>query len=204
MSTAARRTIAARLYRFSAVLAAVVVPVACHKEPTAAPVQQAATNTTLTTNATVANAVAGVPFSFPGGAGAISPSVAGQNLTLTFGGTTTAPSASMVITPAAGGASATITADVTFGSCIFKVTATTGTVPANLAVGQIITVNPCNLNVSTQGATANGVAANRAASLFLGAAASTGTLVTVSVNAGGGLTINGSSVGTVTLVPVSG
>lgn len=203
MPTAARRTRASRLIIAAAVIAAVVVPVACHKESTTAPQMQVATNTTLPASAAATTAVAGTPFSFAGGAGAISSSLTGQNLTVTFGGTAAAPTASMVFTPAAGGTGGSVIADVTFGSCIFRISAVSGSV-GTLAVGQTITVNPCNFNIGTAGVLANGVAASRSIALLLGAASSSNSTVTVSVNAGGQLTLNGQAVGTVTLVPVSG
>jgi hypothetical protein len=73
-----------------------------------------------------------------------------------------------------------------------------------MRVGQVITVDPCNINVNTKGATANGVATSRAIALVLGAASSSGATITVGVNPGGQLTLNGNLAGTVTLVPVTG
>ncbi|HEX2544650.1 MAG TPA: hypothetical protein VHL79_07225 [Ramlibacter sp.] len=92
-----------------------------------------------------------------------------------------------------------------FGSCIFVVTASTFPAGHRLAQGNTVTVNPCNINVNTAGAVANGVAITRSAALRLGAAASSGSSVTVNVNPGGNITVNGNAgVGTVTLTPVSG
>ena len=176
---------------------------ACDSEPTA-PTMVVASNTVIPAAASVVNAVAAIPFSFPAGAGALDASVANQNLVLTFGGTATAPTANMVITTAAGATTGTITTSVTFGSCIFVVTQSTFPTGSRLATGQTIVVNPCNINVQTAGVQANGVGATRSVALALGAAVSAGGSITVNVNPGGQLTLNGNTVGTVTLVPVSG
>ncbi len=194
-----RRTLVSRLIVAAAFVA--VAPVACKKDHTAPQVMVAATNTTLATNATVATAVAGTPFSFPAGGAVISPSLAGRDLVVTFGGTSAAPTATLAFGGAGG--TGTVTANLTFGSCIFAVAAVTGSV-GTLKVGDTITVNPCKMNVNTAGAVANGVGTSRSVALVLGAASSAGATVTVGVNAGGGLTLNGGIVGTVTLVPVSG
>jgi hypothetical protein len=200
-STTRSRT--ARMVFALAIVSTATMFAACDDDPTA-PTMVVAGNTTLATNATVASSIVGIPFSFPGGAGAIAPAVAGQNLALTFGGTATAPTATMVITTAAGATTGTITANATFGSCIFAVTASTFPAGHALAQGQTVTVNPCNVSIGTAGAVANGVAQSRSIALLLGAASSSNQQVTVGVNAGGQLTLNGNTVGTVTLVPVSG
>jgi hypothetical protein len=95
-------------------------------------------------------------------------------------------------------------ATAAFGSCIFAVTSSNFAAGHPLALGQTVTVNPCNVDVNTTGAVANGVATSRSVALLLGAAASAGSSVIISVTAGGALTLNGSNVGTVTLTPVSG
>ncbi|MBW7934088.1 MAG: hypothetical protein H3C62_10885 [Gemmatimonadaceae bacterium] len=200
MTFIAHRARLSRILKVAAVVAVAVVPSACKKDSTA-PQLMVATNTTLAANGTVTNAVANVPFAFPGGGSVISPSLAGKDLTVTFAGTSTAPTATLAF--AGTGGSGSVTANVTFGSCIFAVAATTGSV-GTLKVGDTITVNPCNLSINTAGAVANGVATSRSVALLLGAASSASQTVTVAVNAGGQLTLNGNAVGTVTLVPVSG
>jgi hypothetical protein len=92
----------------------------------------------------------------------------------------------------------------TFGSCIFTVSASTFPAGSRLAMGNTIVVNPCNINVQSAGLQATGVSATRSVALLLGAAASSGASINVSVNPGGQLTLNGISVGTVTLVPFTG
>lgn len=98
----------------------------------------------------------------------------------------------------------TATGTTAFGSCIFRVSNSNFPAEHPLANGKTVTVNPCTLNVSTSGATANGVATTRSVVLLLGAAQSAGASVTVGINASGGLTLNGSLVGTVTLTPITG
>lgn len=154
-----------------------------------------ASNTTLSTNSTVAAAVVAVPFSFPTGVPDFGTTAA---TTLTFTSTSTAPAFSI----ASGGATATGT--TSFGSCLFAVQASTFPAGSKLAVGQVITVNPCNVNVQTAGQQANGVGATRSVALVLGTAVASGQSITVSVNPGGQLTLNGTSVGQVTLVPITG
>lgn len=158
------------------------------------PAMVAASNTTLPANATTTDAVTNVPFAFPAGVPSFGTT---STTTVAFTNTSTTPAFSIATS------TGTATGTTQFGSCIFAVQAITGTV-GNLTVGSTITVNPCNMNVNTTGAVANGVATSRSVALVLGAASSAGATVTVGVNPGGQLTLNGSLVGTVTLVPVSG
>lgn len=151
--------------------------------------------TTLATNSTVAASVVSTPFTFASGVPALGTTGA---TTVTFTSTSTAPAFSI------SEAGRTATGSTSFGSCIFAVTASTFPAGHALAVGQTVVVNPCNMNVNTAGAVANGVAATRSVALLLGSAASSGASATVSVTAGGALTLNGNTVGTVTLTPVTG
>ncbi|MEJ8837930.1 hypothetical protein [Ramlibacter sp. AN1133] len=155
----------------------------------------AASNTTLAANATTTSAVVQTPFSFPNGVTGLGTTAA---TTVTF----TTASATPGFSISSGGNTATGT--TTFGSCIFAVTASNFPAGHRLALGQTVTVNPCNLNVNTAGAVANGVATSRSVALLLGAAASAGSSVIVAVTAGGALTLNGNNVGTVTLTPLTG
>lgn len=201
MPVAFHRTTVSRAILAAAVVAATVSLTACKKDSTAPKQLQVAANTTLAANPTVVTAIAATPFSFPGQAGVLSSSLAGKDMVVTFAGTATAPTATFALSGAGG--TGTVTANVTFGSCVFLVAAVTGNV-GSMQVGQTITVNPCNINVNTAGQQANGVAQSRAIALVLGAASSANATVTVGVNAGGQLTLNGGLVGTVTLVPISG
>lgn len=204
MSSIVHRTRISRVVTVAAVLAVGVVSSACKDDSTAPKVMVAATDAVLTVNATVTSALVGTTFNFAGGAGALAPAVANQNLALSFGGTATAPTANMVITSPTGAPVGTIGANVSFGSCIFAVTSSSFPAGHSLAVGQTVTVNPCTLSVRTTGAVANGVATPRNVALLLGAAASANSSVTVAVTPSGGLTLNGTTVGTVTLTPISG
>jgi hypothetical protein len=65
-----------------------------------------------------------------------------SSTTLTFGGTDAAPTATITA------GSSTATADVSFGSCIFKVkTSSMSHIPA----GSTVTVNPCTVTFQTNG-----------------------------------------------------
>ncbi|WBY03641.1 hypothetical protein PE066_08940 [Ramlibacter tataouinensis] len=145
-------------------------------------------------NSTVTAAVVSQPFVFDAGVPALG----------TIGATT------LVFTDAAATPAFAISADgstasgtTTFGSCIFTVRASTFPPGHPLALGQTVTVNPCNIRVNTAGAVANGVATSRSVALLLGAAASAGASVTIGVTAGGSLSLNGHIVTTITLTPVT-
>jgi hypothetical protein len=155
----------------------------------------ASADVSVPVNATATGAVVNTPFTYPSGVSELGTSAA---TTVTFTNTATTPAFSI----SSGGSTAT--GVTTFGSCIFTVSASTFPASHPLAAGKTVTVNPCNLNVAVKGVVANGVATTRSVALLLGAAASTGASVTVAVNAGGQLTLNGASVGTVTLVAATG
>lgn len=153
------------------------------------------------------DAVEGITFVFPGAAAAAfsEPSLAGQTVAVKFNNPDTGPTTSTVnFTSSTGAATGSFTANVTYGSCIFAVTQSTFPAGNKFAVGSTIVVNPCNINVNTAGLQATGVAASRSVALALGSAISAGSSITLSVSPGGQLTLNGVSVGGVTLVPVSG
>ncbi len=185
-----------------AVACAGLLAVACKKDPTA-PVLVVAEDVTLGVNPNLAAAVSGTTFNFPDGAGAIAPALTGQSLALTMATAGSEVTTTMAFTSGTS-TTGTVTATTTFGSCIFNIKASTFPAGHSLAVGQTVTVNPCSLSVRTTGAVANGQAVSRSVALLLGAAASAGATVTVAVTAGGQLTLNGFSAGTVQLVPVSG
>jgi hypothetical protein len=155
----------------------------------------AAVDATIPVTSTTAAAVATVPFTFPAGVPDLGTTA---STTVSFTNTATTPGFSIASgTSVASGAT-------TFGSCIFVVASSSFPAGHRLAQGNTVTVNPCNIRLGTQGAPADSIARARAAVFILGAAASTGTTVTVTVNPGGSITVNGRDVGTVTLVPVSG
>lgn len=153
------------------------------------------TNTVLAASPTTTAAVKSTPFTFPQGVTDLGTTA---STSVTFTDTATTPAFTI--------ASGTYTASGTtkFGSCIFVVSASTFPAGSRLAAGNTITVNPCNINVNSAGLQATGVASTRSVALALGAAVSAGSSLTVQVNPGGQLTLNGISVGSVTLVPVTG
>lgn len=157
--------------------------------------QVAAADDTVPANGTTTAAVTNIPFTYPAGVTEFGTT---GTTTVAFTDTSTTPAFSIV-----SGAN-TATGTTTFGSCDFKVVASTFPSGSKLAQGQIIIVNPCNINVNTKGVPANGVAATRSVALMLGSAVSSGQSITVQVNPGGELTLNGKSVGSVTLVAVTG
>jgi hypothetical protein len=157
--------------------------------------QVVAADTTIPANGTTTALVTNIPFTFPAG---ITEFGTTSTTTVAFTDTSTTPAFSIA------SAGNTATGTTTFGSCIFKITQSTFASTSKLAQGNTITVEPCSLNVNTAGVTANGVAFTRSIALRLGAAVSSGQPVTLNVNPGGQLTINGKSAGTVTLQFVTG
>lgn len=166
---------------------------ACGGDPE--PLTVAATDTTIAAAPATVAAVEDVPFTFTAGVPDLGTT---GTTTLAFTSTGTTPAFSIT---ADGG---TATGTTTFGSCIFVVASSSFPAGHRLAQGQTVTVNPCNIRLGTQGAPADSIARQRAAVFILGSAASTGSTVTVVVNPGGTITVNGQAAGTVTLVPVSG
>ena len=159
------------------------------------PLMVATQNTQLNATPTTTASVASMPFTIPAGVPSLGTTA---TTTVAFTSTATTPAFSI----SSGGNTATGT--TTFGSCIFAVTASTFPAGSRLALGQTVVVNPCNINVQTAGLQATGVGATRSVALALGSAVSSGSSITVQVNPGGQLTLNGTSVGTVTLTPVTG
>lgn len=160
-----------------------------------APVLVAPPEVTIAAAPTTTAAVEDIPFTFPAGVAELGTT---GTTTIAFTDTSTTPAFSI----ASGGNTAT--GVTTFGSCIFVITASTFPPGSKLALGQTVVVNPCNVRVNTAGQQATGVAASRSVALQLGSAVSSGASVTVQVNPGGQLVLNGQSVGTVTLTPVTG
>lgn len=160
-----------------------------------APVAVVPTATTLAVTPATTAAVEDVPFVFPQGVPDLGTTA---STTVAFTDTATTPAFSI----ASGGNTATGT--TAFGSCIFRITNSTFPAGHRLATGNTITVNPCNIKVETSGMSVDAPAEQRSVALLLGAAASAGTPVTVDVNPGGQLTLNGKAAGTVEIVFVTG
>jgi hypothetical protein len=160
-----------------------------------APVAVVPAPTVLAANATTTAAVEDVPFVFPQGVPELGTTA---STSIVFTDTSTTPAFSI----SSGGNTATGT--TAFGSCIFRITASTFPAGHKMAVGNEVTVNPCNIKVETSGLSVDAPAEQRSVALLLGSAASSGNPVTVDVNPGGQLTLNGKAAGTVTIVFVTG
>ena len=159
------------------------------------PVLVAASDTDVSVAPAVAAALVNTPFAFPSGVAALGTTAA---TTVQFTSTATTPAFSI----SSGGNTATGT--TTFGSCIFVVSNSTFPAGHPLANGQTVTVNPCTVSLKTSGGVANGQATSRSVAMLLGAAASANASVAVAVNAGGQIVLNGATVATITLTPISG
>lgn len=166
---------------------------------TSTPIAVAAANTSVAISpangAAATAAVSGQTFTFPSGAAALG-TTASTTVKLTSGAA--GSPAKFDIASGTG----TATGALTYGSCIFTV-AVGSTIPG-LPAGTVLTVNPCTLGIATSGLAANGVPQNGAATLTLGATSSTSLPLTVTISAGGDVSINGSSVGTVTTSRLTG
>lgn len=160
-----------------------------------APVLVVATDTTLAASPTTAAAVVNESFKFAAGVASFGTTA---TTTVVFTSTATTPAFSI------NSDGHTATGTTTFGSCIFTITQSTFPAGSPLSVGNTITVDPCNLTVATAGQAASSPAETTSVALVLGAAASSGTDVTVDINEGGQIILNGTTTGTVTLTPVTG
>ncbi len=187
----------------SALLLAAAFTVGCNDDATSPP-KVVTQNAVIPANAAVVAAIANTTFSFPGGGGAISPAVAGQNLALSFGGTASSPTASLTFTTSAGAQTGQVSASVRFGSCIFTVTQSSFPTGHPLAVGQSVTVNPCSYTVNTAGQQANGTARSTTATLQLGTTQSAPVPTNVSVASSGQVSVNGQPVGNVPVTNATG
>lgn len=165
------------------VMIAVTTLVACSGGNNNQPSNPVASNLSVPLTAANAAAVSGKAFSFPGAVPALGTTAA---TTVTITGSTFS----------IGSGGGTATGNMTYASCIFTVL--TSSIPT-IAVGQVITVNPCTLNVATQGLKSDLSAQNANATLLLGAVLSGAVTVSVTVSPGGAVTVGGISVGSVTL-----
>jgi hypothetical protein len=89
-----------------------------------------------------------------------------------------------------------VTGKMSFGSCIFTVTASAFVAPHPLAVGEVVIVNPCTLDTQTEGDPV-GVTTDTPSIFVLGVTESAEILLPVSVAADGTVTVAGQVVGTV-------
>lgn len=110
--------------------------------------------------------------------------------TLVLSGTGAAPTFSI------GSEGKTATGTLGFGSCIFTVTQSAFVAPHPLAVGEVVTVDPCTLDAQTGGDTI-GVTTDTPVIFVLGTTESAEITLPVSVAADGTVTVAGQVVGTV-------
>lgn len=138
------------------------------------------------------------------------PAVSGESFAFSSGvpsfGTTTTTTVQITSTStfAVSSADGTASGNLTFGSCIFTVTASTYVAPHPLAMGGVVTVNPCNIVVDTSGLAAEQNAVARAVSFVLAGNASLANQITVDIQSDGTVIVDGVNVGDVTLSPVTG
>lgn len=137
------------------------------------------------------NAIAGDTFTFPNGVTSLG-TVTSTDVRLNTSTFTVSTGTS------------TASGTLGFGSCILTVTSSNFLPPSPLANGQTVTINPCNLQVDTSGIKASENAVARAVSFILGGNASLAKTYQVDINGSGVVTINGDTVGTVTLTVTTG
>jgi hypothetical protein len=140
-------------------------------------------------------AVVNTTYAFPTGVPSFGTT---STTTVVFTSTATTPAFSI----SSGGKTATGT--TTFGSCHFKITQSDFVAPSPLAAGNTIIVNPCNISVDTNGQASTGTNQVQPSNFVLGTASSTDVPVVVSVDSSGNINVNGSFLGTVPLVPLTG
>jgi hypothetical protein len=143
------------------------------------------------TASTVA-AVTGKSFSFNSGVSALgttSPTTVSVDSASTFS-----------VTSAQGNASG----NLSFGSCIFTVTASTFPAGSPLATGKVLEVQPCALEIPTAGIVTSAPATVLSVTFNLGGALSAAQSFTIDVLDNGTVTVNGTTVGTVTVTPSTG
>jgi len=159
----------------------------------------ATTNTSAvidqTTGAAVVQGVLDKNFGFANGV----PSFGTTSATsLSLSGSGAAPSFNISSTEG------TATGAMAYGSCIFKIATSNFPLLSPLALGKEVTVSPCTLSIGTAGVSANGGSSTSTVTLQLGTINSMPVSVPVSISSTGAVTVNGSAVGSVILVPATG
>jgi hypothetical protein len=150
-------------------------------------------NVTAPVTVATAAAVTGESFNFPSGVakfGTTAATTVSLNSTSTF--------------TVSAGAEGTASGNLTYGSCIFTVTASTFPASSALALGKTVTVHPCSITVATAGVPASGNAIARAVSFVLEGNASQAHNLSVDISDSGVVTVDGVDVGSVTLTPLTG
>lgn len=171
-----------------------VLLTACGGGDDTPPKTVASADTTAAVTSTTAQAMVDKSFSFDSGVSALGTTSA---TTLALSGSSTKPDFSLT----SGGFTAT--GEMTYGSCIFKITQSN--YPATftkLQVGATTEVKPCDLKLATAGLTAGST--NSFVKWILGNASSISQGVTVTISESGVVTVSGTPFGTVTLVIATG
>ena len=160
-----------------------------------APVQIATTNVNQPVTAQTITSITDKTFTFGSGIPALG-TTGTTTLTVTPAGTSTTPKFSLSSV-----ADGTVSGTVAFGSCIFKIDASTSKNP-KLAVGQTIEINDCTLQAATA---SKPVGASFSSELTLTLNGTSSKIpVTVVVNTDGSVTVDGKGLGTVTVTFVTG
>lgn len=163
------------------------------------PAPIASTNTSAVINpqtgAAVVSSVLDKSFEFSSGVPSFGTTTA-TSLKLT--GTGAAPS--FAITSPEGTASGAMT----YGSCIFTVSQSSFNASHPLAQGKTVTVSPCSLTVGTAGLKGDGIATPTSVTFLLGTVNSRPVSVSVTISASGVVTVNGFTIGSVTVVAATG
>jgi len=177
---------------WAAALAAAVLVAACGGgggSPAPTTVAVAGANAVVPANANTVAALGGASLNFPavpamGTTGTttlvIQPTIVGSGASATLGTPT--------FNVASGGNSAS--GDLAFGSCIFIIRQSTFPADHPLAVGARLTITPCESEINTQGAVANGTTAAFDASLQLGSVRSAPVTVPVTLQPNGGVILS--------------
>lgn len=118
---------------------------------------------------------------------------------VSFGGTAAAPTASIT------NGGKTVSAEVVFGSCSFKITSHEFDVSnPSFGFGAVFKVDPCSVGVATAGAVANGTTAPRTVTYTFGKSTATAPNQIISIATDGTVNMNGFKITTTTVTAVSG
>lgn len=148
-----------------------------------------------TTGAVAAQALSGKPVSFTNGVGSFGTTGTATTLTVTAG---TQPTFNI----SAGGQTAT--GNLSFGSCIFTITSSGFTAPHALAVGSVITVSDCKIDLNTANAEANGGTVSVQAVVSLDGTTSAPITTSVVIQSNGDILVGGSKITSVSVTQVTG
>jgi hypothetical protein len=154
----------------------------------------ATANLTVPAAASSLAAVVNTAYTFP----AVTEFGTTSATTVTFSSATATPSFSI------SSAEGTASGATTFGSCIFTVTASTFPSTSPLALGKVVTVHPCELQVLTAGVVVGATSASLGTRFILGQTPSSSVFLAATLDANGQLTIGNVSLGTVPVAAATG